>query len=318
MTLTAENSTPSLTADPEGGVATAHPPGRLPTALVVGPQKAGTTWIHSYLESRGDVGLPRNVKEIFFFDTHYARGLEWYGNQFSPPADGGPLVEVAPTYFHGGEAPARVREDLGRIPVVITLRDPAARTFSLYRHLRRYGITRLPFWDAVREFPELLESGHYAHHLERWRNAVGPENVHVLFLEDLAADPDAYMRDLCRALNLEPRPIPASLAGKVNETATPRSHSLARLGWKASMALRSVGFHQIVEAAKRMGLKKVFFGSPGGGPRHKLDPEDRKLLVEHFTPEVRRLEEQLGRDLEAWRTASREPRAPANTAVVDA
>ena len=60
---------------------------------------------------------------------------------------------------------------------------------------------------------------------------------------------------------------PDSLAGKVNETATPRSHSLARLGWKTSMALRSLGLHQIVEIAKRAGLRKHFFGSPGGGPR---------------------------------------------------
>ena len=30
----------------------------LPTALVIGPMKAGTTWIHEYLAWRGDVCLP--------------------------------------------------------------------------------------------------------------------------------------------------------------------------------------------------------------------------------------------------------------------
>ena len=43
-----------------------------------------------------------------------------------------------------------------------------------------------------------------------------------------------------RALGLPSLPVPEQLASRVNEGALPRSHGLARLGWKSSRALRSV------------------------------------------------------------------------------
>jgi hypothetical protein len=45
-----------------------------PDAMVIGPMKAGTTWLYSYLISRGDVCLPEGVKETFFFDRRFNKG----------------------------------------------------------------------------------------------------------------------------------------------------------------------------------------------------------------------------------------------------
>lgn len=45
--------------------------------VAVGPEKTGTTWIYSYLKEPG-VCFPLEVKEIFFFDKFYNKGLGWY------------------------------------------------------------------------------------------------------------------------------------------------------------------------------------------------------------------------------------------------
>ena len=68
-----------------------------PFALFVGPTKSGTTWIHRYLESRGDVALPAQMKETFFFDKVYDNGFDWYANLFPPESDGRLRAEVAPS-----------------------------------------------------------------------------------------------------------------------------------------------------------------------------------------------------------------------------
>ncbi|MEZ5066079.1 MAG: sulfotransferase domain-containing protein [bacterium] len=277
----------------------APPALRLPGALVVGPQKAGTTWIHEYLAWRGDVTLPHQVKETFFFDRHWSRGLPWYAGHFRGEAE--PAIEVAPTYFHEPQVDERVVASLGRIPIVVTLRDPVKRTSSLWVHMRRYGMTDLPFREALDRHPELLDSSRYATHLEKWRNAVGPENVDVLFLEDLKRDPNTWAAGVCRILGLEPRDVPEELRRPVNEASVPTSHHLARLGWRVSMGLRSLGLHAPVEAAKRLGLKSVFFGRPGDRPLPSPDPADLAYVRERLLPEIERTERLLGVDLSRWK-----------------
>ena len=273
----------------------------LPDVLIVGPQKAGTTWIHDLLAARGDIALPRQVKETFFFDRHWDRGVVWYGEHFGP----GPAahrVEVAPTYFHGQDVPARVAATLGRIPVIVTLRDPVRRVWSLYVHMRRYGMTKLPFHEALARHSELLDSSRYATHLRRWREAVGEDNVHVLLMDDLRRDPHLWADRLAEILRLPRRPIPQGLYGPVNEASMPASHAVARTGWRVSMGLRSLGLHGLVEAAKKLGLKRIFFGKPGGQNLPEPDPAELARLRAELMPEIVATEELTGLDLEAWKS----------------
>jgi hypothetical protein len=272
----------------------------LPTGLVLGPQKTGTSWIQNYLEWRGDVGLPRDVKETWFFDRYWDRGVDWYSASF----EAGPevILEVAPGYFESVEASDRVAKTLGPVPVVCLLREPVARTISLWRHLRRYGMTRFDFGEALDRVPELLESGRYATHLERWFTALGRENVLVLFHDDLSKDPQGTLTRICRHVGLEPRDAPDELLReRANAAAAPASHTLAHLGWRTATALRSAGLHHVVEKAKDAGLKPLFFGSPGKR-RLPAVPEAAKDRVRAaLRDEITRTETLLGVDLTGWK-----------------
>ena len=273
----------------------------LPRFLVVGPQRTGTTWLHRYLESRGDLGLPRSVKETFFFDRRWNRGPDWYARQFVAGARD-VVAEVGPTYFHSSEAPARIRETLGPVPIVVMLRDPVERTVSLWRHMRRYGMTRLDFRGASERVPELLDSGRYAHHLERWFATFGRSRVLVLFHHDLEADPDGTVERLCRHVGLDPREVPDSLREhRENRAAMPSSRTWAWVGWKTAEVLRATGGHRIVDGAKRAGLKPWFFGRPGERPLPEIGERERARLRTHFRPEVERLEALVGADLSGWK-----------------
>ncbi len=148
----------------------------LPNALFVGPQKTGTTWILEYLKRRGDVGLPFQTKEMYFFDQNYHRGLSWYSRHFGDVAKASRIVEVAPSYLDSPELAQRVFRDLGQIPVVVTFRDPVSRTYSHYLQALRYGWTRLPFILAIEKLPILARPSQYETHLKRWFDVFGRDH----------------------------------------------------------------------------------------------------------------------------------------------
>jgi hypothetical protein len=53
----------------------------LPSALIIGAQRSGTTSLFNYLVQHPDV-LPPIGKEIHYFDFNYARGVKYYRGRF--------------------------------------------------------------------------------------------------------------------------------------------------------------------------------------------------------------------------------------------
>lgn len=244
--------------------------------------------------------MPGGVKETFFFDKYYHRGSMWYTKHYKLCTQLN-AAEVAPTYFHNPEVPARIRETLGQVRIICTLRDPASRTFSMYLHYMRYGIVTGDFRDAISKHPEILDSGLYATHIKRWHAEFGKHNVLVLFNEDLAASPDEYVRRVSEFLDLEYIAPAPRLWAKINEAALPYNSTLALAGIRIADAIRSAGLYWIVNAAKRAGLKSAFFGKPRSMQLPQLSDEDRSWLIEYFDNEMQELEDILGKSLARWR-----------------
>ncbi len=288
---------------------------RFPNCLVIGPQRAGTTWIHRYLASRGDVGLPQGVKETFFFDRYYHRGIPWYAQHFPKAEHFRTVVEVAPTYFHDPLAPKRVRRDLGDIALICTLRDPVERMYSLYLHMRRYGMTRLPLRAAVAKHPELLCSSRYATNLARWFSIFGQDKMLVLYLDTLRDNPHQYVRNICNRLQIPFVKPDCSLQGKINGSALPRSPTLARAADLAAQRFRSLGLYGVIELAKRFHLKDAFFGKPDGSRLPSLGSADRLWLKEHLQNEIESTEHLLGVDLRHWKSCVPDRERAAETNV---
>jgi hypothetical protein len=278
----------------------------LPDCLVIGPQRAGTTWLHEYFAARPDVAVPRGVKETFFFDRRYRRGVGWYGRHFLAQGQSR-TVEVAPTYFHHPEVPDRIFHELGAVPLVCTLRDPARRAFSLYQNLRGAGLAQCTFRRAVERHPEILASSRYATCLRRWFQRFGRDGVCIVFLEDLACDQEAFVRRVCRHFGLEYLPAPNSLQRRVNENTLPKSAALARVGHYTAEFFRGLGWYRVVEGAKSMGMKPLFFGRPGTSDLPRLIPADREWFLELVQDEIEDLAELVGEPLPDWGVSSFPP-----------
>lgn len=272
-----------------------------PFVLFVGPTKSGTTWIHNYLESRGDVALPSGMKETFFFDKVYERGFAWYEGLFPEASDTRLRVEVAPSLFHKPIACERALEHVPFAKIVCTVRDPFDRAVSHYFHYRKRGASRTSLRRMAEIYPDVIEAGMYARHAARWDEAFGDDRVHYLSYQLLRDDPEAFCRQLCAALELDYIAPDPDLVGKsVNSAKVPRSLVAARMAQAVSSGLRRYGAHRVVSTLKHVPIKRWLFS--GGSELAEEKGEIKRQTVS--------LSETLSRDWETFQARADFPAPP--------
>lgn len=258
----------------------------LPDAVVVGPMKSGTTWLHGYLAARDDVCLPLGVKETFFFDRHWGKSMAWYGRHFRHyrPLRHRRVVEVGASYFHEPEAPSRIVSKLGPVDIVVLARNPIDRAWSHYRHLLRMGYTRLPLAEALEAFPEILAASRYREGLARWTDVFPPERVRLLHFERIRAQPEMFLADVCNALMLPPKTLDHTRFER-NEAGVPRSQMVANAARACADSLRARQLYFLVNGAKRLKMKRLVFGTPAGS-KVAISAADEMLLRRHLEQEM--------------------------------
>jgi hypothetical protein len=274
----------------------------VPVSLFIGPQRSGTSWLYRYLSNRGDISLPHDVKEIFFFDDHFERGPNYYRSHFKIDPQHKLATEITTTAFAHPQAPERIFNYFGKdIRLICPLREPVIRSYSLYRHFKRYGMVKGTIEEAVKEKPEIIETSRYANYLKNWFDIFGRKNIHFTFQEHLALDQEGYVKKISEFLEIPHMPVPPELSGGYNNTATPPCYLIAKTAQKTANLLRKLKLYGIINAAKSLGAKKYVFGDANPDTDPITIPEsDRKFLEHHLKNEVQKLEELLQYKIKCW------------------
>lgn len=243
----------------------------LPSVLVLGAARAGSTSLYTYLLDHPRLAAPSH-KEIHYFDLNFGRGLAWYQRHFPLRRSGRITGEASPYYVFHPHAPERVRRTVPNARLIVLVRNPIDRAYSQHQLACRRGREQLAFEEAIdaeplRVDPETeriladptyrslahrhhsyLARGRYAEQLERWLSLFPREQLLVVRSEDLFADPAETMSNV---------------------------HSF--LGLRAHEKSRYEPYNQ--------------------QPYTDLAPATRRRLADYFAPHNRRLAELLGRDL---------------------
>lgn len=269
----------------------------LPQFIVLGPRKTGSSWLHACLSEHPQICVPTRVKEIYFFDDHFDRGVGWYESYFDDCASDRVVGEVSATYFSHPLAPERIAAVCPDAKLVANLRNPITRAWSMYLHRWRKGDTSAPLREAAGDCPEILSEGLYASQLRLWRDRFAPEALNICIYEDFSAARAARLADLYRFIGVDERFEPAALDQRVNETVAPRNRAIARVGVAVVRGLHRAGLHEVVDAAKSLGAKKLAFRQEPMALT--MSAEDRAWLADYYAEDVAETSTLLGRDLAA-------------------
>lgn len=127
----------------------------LPSFIIVGAQKCGTTSLNGYLKSHPDICMARG-KETWFFDKHYEKGISYYRLHFPLKISSflNPRLvvgEASPSYIYNPRVPERIYTHFPNCKIIILLRDPIERAYSHYKHMLRIGFEDLATFEAAIE-----------------------------------------------------------------------------------------------------------------------------------------------------------------------
>jgi hypothetical protein len=205
----------------------------LPSMLLIGAQKAGTTSLFQYLVQHPDV-LPSYGKEVHYFDLNYARGERWYRSRFPLMRrlrDGAITLDASPYYLVHPQVPTRAHRLLPDVKLVVLLRNPVDRALSHYQHEVRGGRETLTFAHAVDREPERLAGeverlerdptyysynhhrysyllrGRYVEQLRRWAQHYRRDQMLVIQSERLFREPEAATTAVQEFVGLRPHRI---------------------------------------------------------------------------------------------------------------
>jgi len=193
----------------------------LPSFIIIGAKKCGTTSLFHYLSEHPDIGEP-TWKEISYFNIHFAKGKLWYKSFFPislPKSEPQDLItgEATASYICHPQAPQRIAETLPEVKLIALLRNPVDRAFSHYHHTKRIGREDLDFEEAIAQEKSrvkqlenknqaynytYLSSGLYAEQLKNWLNLFDRQQLLILKSEDFFDHPEAIFQQVLNFLEL--------------------------------------------------------------------------------------------------------------------
>jgi hypothetical protein len=284
----------------------------LPTFIVVGVAKAGTTSLHRYLEQHPQVYMYPG-KGTNYFGYEDARDWKW-AEEGEPPllrhfhvrsfdeyeasfagASGEPAIgEVSPQYFRCPTAAERIRERIPEAKLVASLRNPAERAFSGFLMRRRRGERVESAEDELTPGSSHVRESFYYTRMKRFFDAFPRDQVKVYVFEEFKRDPAATMADLHGFIGVDAGFVPDTTP-QYNPANLPRSRFLNRLFYnpRTIRAAKAVLPSRAYGAAKQ--VRQLNLSAPP-----KLSPELRARLLGFYRDDIGRLEELLGRDLSVW------------------
>jgi hypothetical protein len=303
---------------------------RLPTFLIIGAGKAGTTACYHYLKTHPEIYMsPVKEARFFAFDgrrpsypgrvygafpTSGVVDLESYQRLFDGATTERALGEASPQYLSTPGTAERIRAHIPDVSLVAILRDPAERAYSQFLHMVRDGYEpERDFLAALDAEPDRIRDGwapaflyttrhFYSRNLASYFAAFDRSQIRVYLYEDFRRDPATVLRDLYAFVGVNPDFVP-DLTPRHNVSGIPKS----RLLFKAYD-----GLARLARAAERRGfipgrvLDKGVFASASTAfqrwilERPRMPAEVRARLRALYREDTLALQDLIGRDLSHW------------------
>jgi hypothetical protein len=271
----------------------------LPTFLVIGAMKAGTTSLSEYLRTHPQVFLPTD-KELCFFHSSWQEGFEWYESFFPNDPDGAVAIGEASTeytrYPHVPDVPARAASLIPDARLIYVVRHPIERIRSHYQHQALPGVEIRPLERAVLEDPVYVDTSRYAMQIEQYLRHFRRDQLLVITSERLRDDRTATLEEVFRFIGVDPTWTSEVMAKEFLRTVDrgePRS---------LFKSLQRVPGYRAVRERVPGRLKRATYGLRTGQTAQISTVSDRlrAQLEDLLRDDMRKLRSYLGQDFHCW------------------
>jgi hypothetical protein len=281
----------------------------LPTFLIPGAGKSGTSWIARNLSYHRDVFIP-HAKEPAFFSTYpnigvYSWGMWFYKKNFGDYRGEQHIGEASTVYMYDPSSPALIYRHIPEVQLIFVLRNPIDRVYANYWQEIKAGKKMDNFGDMLKRghprMEEMIEVSRYDKHIRRYLEFFPSNHMLVLLYDDLVADARAFMEKIFGFLDLDPAESEMVSKSRVNPSAMPRFCSVARIlrNGKLLRITKAVMPGVAGRTLKRgLELARSLNERPLQYP--VLDEESRDILAGRLGKSVELVQSMLGRDLSHW------------------
>lgn len=271
--------------------------GRLPTFLIIGAMRSGTSTLARWLVGHPEVFLAPG-KELHFFDRYFDRGITWYSSLFAGADRESAVGEATPNYIHEPAAIERIAATLPEVRLILSLRNPVDRAYSHYWHNRSREKEHLTFEKALDAEPirtasssvdrarfSYVSRGQYLDQINQVLRWFHRSSLYVVVAEEMQSDPNQSLTGIFSFLGVNEHFQPESPERRVN----------------AYTEFRSVRARNLAKRLPRILARPISrLNASTSNTYPPMDPDIRARLEETFEAGNRKLADFLGRTEELW------------------
>lgn len=298
----------------------------LPNFLIIGAQKAGTSFIHKCMREHPDVFSP--VNEIRFFeDPEYQQtDIKQFEALFDQVSHETAVGIKRPDYLAKAECPARIHHHLPQVKLILILRNPIERAVSAYFHQMKLGfipirsaeeglskIVEGKYRELYPKSNEIIDYGFYYRHLIRYLDYFDWKQICIILFNSLRNDPLPALKRVYNFIGVDDQYVPKTLTLKGEHNSG--IYSLTRLKW---LTLRNPFIYTYNKSRTKVAQKHshswrgtisktitladdLFLEPFFGNPKPRLSFELKQRLYSLYEDDITKLELLLGQSLDRWR-----------------
>ena len=194
----------------------------LPTFLIIGASKCGTTSLGAYLDAHPQIGMAK-PKELNYFSFHWNQALDGYKARFA--SLGKDIRGEASTSYTRAPlisgVPERIAKVIPDARLIYLMRNPIERMRSEYIDQLHGGRERAPTLEkAIWENPRYLSVSRYGYQIELYLNYFARDQLMLVTAEALKSDRVRTIQRILSFLGADPHVLPPNLDVQLNQAAT--------------------------------------------------------------------------------------------------
>ena len=296
--------------------------GAMPTFLVIGASRSGTTALHNYLRQHPDVFMPASKEPNFFLAdgqvldfkgpaaewvNNSMRSLEEYQGLFEAGARSLARGEASPLYLYFENAPLRIKHHVPDTRMIAVLRDPAEQAYSHFMYAKRNMLEPLDdFTEALAKEDDRIANGwqpmfryssfpRYGEQLARYYAQFDRSQIQLFLYEEFDTRPLPVLAEMFAFIGVDESFVP-DVSYRPNASGRPKNKLLQDAVMKPHLATRIAG--AMLPRGLRQRVKDIISGS--NVEREVLPADAKAILRARQSEDTLRLQDLIGRDLSAW------------------